>query len=715
MTKNNAMQRILKFLLLAIFWSGFSFADQYKLLPENLIPNSDCVPSQYSCFGYGFDPVKDCKNGVLDSGSCSEISFYGLSKASMVSLGDTSTEGRYIKCNGGTADFENCTKKGAFENASSYSQATPNINKNAHYKNSGSDITDSSGNKYYCPTIGCDVRTQGIALFVGSMDGSVGYYTYLKAGQHYNLNVASKKAKALGATGVDYRVDQAGNNLCLFATTDIGQILVGCKQYPDISSVPPPANTDCFANTACAAKSKGHTKVFWSVSSKVVECVRDVLDLVFINDNGCQNKNFFPGLQNDLRKTVTVALILYVIIFGVQLVTGTDFFDKKQFFGFILKIALVLYFSVGLKGDDGRYHSGLSELIYPGGVAAMTSFSTFVMESTSDNGLCNYKPSDYDEGYGYLSVWDALDCRVAYYLGLYLIKDSSISDNNVVSGIFGIFGTIIPGILSLEFIYVFFIIIYGIFILSIAVYFVHFYVIALICFTVTVYLGVITVPMALFSYTKKYFDQWLKVLISYVLQPVVVTTFLAFLLLVFDSVIYGDCQFEEGRIFGGYNTWVIRDSTGCTDPSDPRCASCVDKAGLQCASVAKCEDSIGWAMLGDLNSSFLDEKNAIFFRFTILGRNMKDHIVSLLKVVLFIYLLSLFAADLGNFAARLTEGPNIGQFARDPAALFRDIMNAISKSAGKKKKGKGAGGGKKSGVKVGGKKRSGINVSKKPK
>ena len=136
MTKNDAMQRILKFLLLAMFWSGFAFSDQYKLLPKNLIPNSDCVPSQYSCFGYGFDPVKDCKNGVLDSGSCSEISFYGISKASMVSLGDASTEGRYIRCSGGTVDFENCTKKGAFENVSSYSQATPNINKTAHYKNS---------------------------------------------------------------------------------------------------------------------------------------------------------------------------------------------------------------------------------------------------------------------------------------------------------------------------------------------------------------------------------------------------------------------------------------------------------------------------------------------------------------------------------------------------------------------------------------------------
>jgi len=701
------------------FTAAAAPAPTYQLVPESNLSSSNCVPQNtFSCSGYGFNPQSDCTANSVDAASCQEMKFYTVDSVTMVEFGDSNTEGAYVTCTGGTNDFTNCTTKGAFSITTDYTSATPNINKIASPIGGGTFV----GGPYYCPLTRCDVRTEDMWFKVNSPVNE-GNQTYLQVKNSSSSNISMSSLYPAFSTfdpsaQITYNVAQIGNNLCVFATSDVGQLLVGCKQYP--STYVPPTNTSsgsCFSNTACASQASANSKVFWSFSSKVVECVRDVLSIVFISNDtnpNCTNLNFLPGLQNGLRNTVMVALVLYVVLFGIKLVTSGKMTSKGEFFMFILKFALVLYFSVGLLGADGNYHNGLTDLIYPGGMAAMTSFSDFVMSASSSSGLCYYDPSQYNDGYQYLALWDSLDCRVAYYLGLYLVNPGS---GGVVSGIYGILGTIIPAFFSLEIVFVILIIVYGIFVLSVAVYFVHFYVIAMIFFAITVYIGVIIVPLALFSYTKDYFDSWLKLIISYVIQPVIVTAFMAMMLLMFDMIVYGNCNFTANTTsIPGYTTWTM-DGTTCSDANDPRC--CQGAYSSTC-SVTDCQSSLGWIFLGSLSNSFVNpDTSAIFFDYTTIDASqvaaLPTLIETLLKVLLFIYLLSLFGEDLGGFAERLTDGINIGQFATDPGKLFESIMKKITEGAKKAANSdKGGGGGDGVNVQSGGSKaRGGVDVAAK--
>ncbi|MCH9753629.1 MAG: type IV secretion system protein [Alphaproteobacteria bacterium] len=693
------MYKILSVFFSTIFLCFFVFAENVALLPQNQLASSNCFSSnKFTCPNHGIDTSQDCNNDKIDTNDCQAMQNNLLNTFKMFDVGNINTEGAYVRCSNEN-DIDSCTDRGEFSLVTGYSSASPNPLKVAHNKETGAELTDGNSNRYYCPMTRCDVRTDNIYF---------SYDAYNRANPldpttaSYNAKIPKDTRSESIDSEVSFIVKQVGDNICVYASNDTGVLNMGCKEYKSLYVPPPSSKDSCFSNTACAIDGQSHSKVFWSVSSKIVECVRDALGLVFINDAACSNQNFLPGLQQVLRHTVMVAIVLYIILFGIKLATSHQLISKSEFFMLFFKIALVLYFSVGMKLDDGRFESGLSDFVYPSGLDAMNSFANFVMDASSAHGLCKYDTSMYDEGYEYLALWDSLDCRVGYYLGLYLIKDSGSGDS-FESGIYGILGTIIPALLSLEIVFLILMVIYGIFILSIAVYFVHFYVIAMVAFAITVYVGVIIVPMALFSYTKQFFETWVNLLFSYILQPAIITVFMAFLLLVFDNVIYGNCKFQHRTVFGSYDSWII-DGSSCSDQNDPRCSDAVEE----------CEKSIGWIFLGALDHKFLKTHSAIFFDYTTLGHQFNtlislDVIGKLLKLLLFIYLLSLFAHDLGSFAASLTDGTNIGQLATDPQALFKKLMGQDGSKKKNKGEGKSKGSGK--GISASGKARSGINVS----
>lgn len=50
--------------------------------------------------------------------------------------------------------------------------------------------------------------------------------------------------------------------------------------------------------------------------------------------------------------------------------------------------------------------------------------------------------------------------------------------------------------------------------------------------------GPIFIPMAMFKFTKEYFDKWVRILISYAIQPVIVFAYLSFCMIALDTMIY---------------------------------------------------------------------------------------------------------------------------------------------------------------------------------
>ncbi|NRA74038.1 MAG: type IV secretion system protein [Rickettsiales bacterium] len=448
--------------------------------------------------------------------------------------------------------------------------------------------------------------------------------------------------------------------------------------FADDNSCSFSCNRDNFKNST-------PSQVKYSLTGRAFFCIKNALDIMLVKD--CPQYNILQVLIDNLKPAIITSLVLFMVLLGIKLATSSESLGKKDFFSAILKFGFVWYFAI-----DG----GVS-LVYEYGVAAMMSLSGFMMESSGSGNFCNYSSSGYGE-YQYLFMWDLIDCRLLQYLLI----------NSGASLMFGVINIIIPLFFSIEIILALFFIIFAVFVIAIIAAIFHFFVLALIGLGLMAYFGVIFVPMILFTYTKHFFDNWWKTAVSFVLQPVVITIFIVFPFLLFDQVMYADCNFEENNGF-----WVVKSSS-----SD------------------SCNNSLGYQMnkaFGSNNGKgFLKDTEEVFFNITKVhysSSGLSNLLLALIKTLFFCYLFLLLTDKGGSLAAQLTSGPNIGKFAVNAGDIFNKFMGKITKRPGKKDEsddkpggegdgkggsgvsasGKSSGGG---GVSVsGGASRGGINVS----
>ena len=165
----------------------------------------------------------------------------------------------------------------------------------------------------------------------------------------------------------------------------------------------------------------------------------------------------------------------------------------------------------------------------------------------SSQGLCSFPVASYANGHADLAVWDALDCRIAYYMGM---VDASGSAGNTVTMprsfplvLSMIFGGLFA-MLNMNVWFAIIMMIVGILVLQAVLWAVHSFIIATFALSLMVFLAPLFVPMALFKVTESNFKGWLKLVFAYSLQPTLLIAFLGFMMLVYDGIIYGDCEFE---------------------------------------------------------------------------------------------------------------------------------------------------------------------------
>lgn len=484
-------------------------------------------------------------------------------------------------------------------------------------------------------------------------------------------------------------------------------------------------STEC--TTSCKHTSMIKSKSWFSISGRVVQCVKETLQLVFFSPECHSSANLLPQLQKHLKNVVYIMMVLYVVLFGMKITMSPQSFNKKELFTFIMKMSLVFYFSIGAQ-YQGKTQQGLVDVVYKGGLSAMQSFSGFILEGAINNGLCEYKPSQYEDGFGYLALWDTLDCRAAYYLGMGRLFISlgeedkhmwgSISGNIACSDdkvkdcitsfvtngswncsgqtkqsaeachkkigeglAFGLAQLVLPLIFGLEVIESLIIIIFGVLVVSLVVFFVHFYVLCMFGLTVTVYLGVIMVPLSLFTYTKQFFNKWLTLLFSYVVQPCVVVAMCALLLMAMDQVVYPGCEFESVASFA----WKMK--TNQTEECHASLGGKLYNAlvnGQQYNKTTKKNENLSLTQSWDL----------FFFSVTLIGDGSYWRALSsaFVKLIFFCYLFLMFAEGAGGLAGQLTGGPNVGELATNAGAAFNAFVKSLAKKGGKDDKKDGGGG-----------------------
>lgn len=454
---------------------------------------------------------------------------------------------------------------------------------------------------------------------------------------------------------------------------------------------------DCSIGASCANQSNFGSRSLVPFTSILVDCISSSM-AGFFNGVGCKEGEvtFFKRFQDSMRLTVKATLTLYVIFFGIKTMLAGDMPKKSEIIMALIKFVLVLYFSVGIpvNNDDGmatQYEDGISSFVMPAFYGAASSLANIVFQGAQGNGLCRFDPADYKDDanlYTKFAMWDSIDCRISYYLGITnpmvmemifapLIMAAEAgstiggTDGAVVGGVIAavgvpIYALIFPLLMGLQIILVIFSIVFCICVISIAVYFINIFILSLIALTLVGYFAPIFVPCALFQVTKNYYDAWLKLMISYALQPAVIAAFIALMFTTFDQAMYGECKFKKQYLPSNVITRILNLDApiflyqNSTDP--------------------KCTDSAGY-MLNKISSAPLDGFSMMFFKVQFINNWTAWQIFpAMFKMSVLGFLFWHFSSLLGDFAADLTGGSRLGRLAISPTA-FAELAYKMGKAA----------------------------------
>ena len=428
----------------------------------------------------------------------------------------------------------------------------------------------------------------------------------------------------------------------------------------------------------------------FSFSGMTVQCLRDTLDKVFYQgsdctpteDNEIQMKMLrpFPEFQEAMKLTVRGMLILYIMFYGFKLVTNVENASLNKVATFLMKVILVMYFATGFWGGktaDGLQtrHNGMNDFVLPILVELTSNFTEFVFAAGGAQGLCEFDKSKYESGYEYYKIWDAVDCRIGYYLGMQLLYNiGSVLDPLSSSvgagadagtpinqqekpsgapsvldsiGMFSMFalmsgflmaGNVVIVLLGLMFVIVF---------VSVVLYFISAYIVCMIMLYVMAYISPIFIPLVLFERTKNYYDAWLKIVFSCALQPAVIGGAIAMLLTMYDTAIYGNCVYQRhDYIVSATNFSTFELMLPATDPE-------------------LCTGSFGYKMLQYSMGQGWQERILLMFSTHAIDDALNLG-ASLLYMMLYVIVFYYFMKSINDFASELTGGPNLAAVTMSP-------------------------------------------------
>ena len=301
------------------------------------------------------------------------------------------------------------------------------------------------------------------------------------------------------------------------------------------------------------------------LTSSVVGCLEDILVKVFVMPKDPTN-SFLGMVQKNMRQLVFVILTLYICLVGIKIMSSPQVPQMSEWVMYILKFALVVYFSVGDVWFQGSSitNGGKSSGLYVTLLETISYVSDIFLQTTTStdmSGMCYYdagngqnllsemkytahaNPPTFDpsgpSNYVKMTVWDLLDCKLINYLNFGSCK-YSISGMMGLWFIGGAFWSGFEGLLLMLLTAV-----YIISLFAIIFKFVHVVILSMFSITILVMVAPIMVSFALFDFTKQTFQSWMKNLIGYALAPGILFAFIALMLATFDSIFYG---FDQGKI-----------------------------------------------------------------------------------------------------------------------------------------------------------------------
>lgn len=433
-------------------------------------------------------------------------------------------------------------------------------------------------------------------------------------------------------------------------------------------------------------------------SAPMAQCFKETMENVFMNKAGyteCFNpdekpvngvclsgkyryrkghdlptKSFFLKIQDNLRMAIKLALSFSVMFLGFGILYGkVNIADKKQLLMYVVKICFVMYFAIGDGWQNGmmtgvlRSSDFLANFMFRGEALG----DPFVNNTTdcppkSDNKLdgcqfprfnysstanddTRYCYATYPPGKEYLRIWDTFDCKIARALGF----GPEVAVPNLIMMILGGFLT---GGLGIVFIVGAFF--FAFCLISIVVRALHIFLMSVTAMVILFYLSPVTITLAMFDRTKGVFDGWLKQILGFALQPMILFLYLGIFLSFFDHVIIGDVTFKgDGR----------------SAPKQIVCSGEAEKTSIYCIF-----------RIADLKT--FDGLNVIGIGLPILTSMTKEKLQTVVKSAFLLFIFMKFLDQITSFATNLVGGKELrseGISAVSMASKMGGALGAIQK------------------------------------
>lgn len=539
--------------------------------------------------------------------------------------------------------------------------------------------------------------------------------------------------------------EECSGDICIMMPTPMGKMPLICKHVRSINrnDLQYAAIPGTCRVTAPSCDGTEVSQSLFSFSGPAIQCLTDTLRQNFYdNQPGCTGTNVdmaflakFGKFQEALRTSVRALLIMYVIGFGFKIILNHQEFNLEKVVMFVMKMLLVLYFSVGLgpayfsSSGVKTTHNGMTEWVLPIVTQTASDFAlmTFNAGGTS-NGLCNFDDNNYPTGYKYFGLWDRIDCKFGAYFFIKKIygfgQYSRSAGKNVGDSICGGYRLSAiqsmpdtdPFVLGLSgsddssdntptrrsntnnsaraaaedgsqvavlfiifklflgggVVIAFALVYFIIIIIAIVLGFLSLYTVCLVTLHVLIYLAPIFVPFALFERTKSYFDAWVGLIISYTLQPMILACAIGFCMSMFDEVMFGSCQFQRVEYTNDIRTYATFEMR---IPDD---------------DYYKCISSPGYMILNYAMGYGAHTQGAILFTVDMLVDELEVFGNAILLLV-FSYVMRFFMDALYPLAADITGGLSVTSVTfnmRSMAGKMRKKVNE-AREAMKKDKDKG--------------------------
>ena len=345
--------------------------------------------------------------------------------------------------------------------------------------------------------------------------------------------------------------------LCFAFFTAAGSIPAYAHDFDDVTYL-----FDTTTNESCPGpncndvlgSSKVHKVVACpgnGLARRIIPCVRSVI-LKGTND-------FLIPFSAYIASTVQVCCILAVILWAVQMISGSDTAPLKDSMVMAVKIGCVVTFTNNFGGnslDPGDHHGGNFGLVLDIMEEMVTIVSGYVINA-SQFGLEGDCPKFADTDKIYL-VWDAVDCAVNTLVG------GIFSPLSITAGIIGfltacLFSNTIGFTIGTAGLYLIYKLLYAIFKCC------YIFLTAYMGIAFMVVISPLFIPTILFKSTKTYFDKWLRLFISYIIQPMVLFAYLAMLLCAFDVTVFSNKNKNSlyYAIAGHDPCFYVAADTGC--------------------------------------------------------------------------------------------------------------------------------------------------------